>query len=99
MTCSGAPQETCGGPNRLDVYSLATATGSASPPAATGWNFRGCYTDSVNARALIAESVPNGPSSMTIEACQSVCKGLGYTLAGLEYADECCKSNSSSIFL
>ncbi|KAM0476202.1 hypothetical protein ACHAPX_006619 [Trichoderma viride] len=94
MTCSGAPSETCGGPNRLDVYSLATATGSASPPASTGWNFRGCYTDSVNARALTAEGVPNGPTSMTVEACQSVCKGLGFTLAGLEFADECYCGNS-----
>ncbi|KAL7928405.1 glycoside hydrolase family 55 protein [Trichoderma chlorosporum] len=94
MTCSGAPTQTCGGPNRLDVYSLATATASSSPPAVTGWNFRGCYTDSVNARALIAESVPNGPSSMTIEACQSVCKSLGYVLAGLEFADECYCGNS-----
>ncbi|EHK19381.1 glycoside hydrolase family 55 protein [Trichoderma virens Gv29-8] len=94
MTCSGAPQQTCGGPNRLDVYSLATSTGSAPPPVATGWNFRGCYTDSVDARALIAESVPGGPTSMTVEACQTVCKGLGYVLAGLEFADECYCGNS-----
>jgi glucan 1,3-beta-glucosidase len=94
MTCSGAPQETCGGPNRLDVYSLATTTGSSPPPAATGWNFRGCYTDSVNARALIAESVSGGPTSMTVEACQTACKSLGYILAGLEYADECYCGNS-----
>lgn len=27
MTCSGAPQETCGGPDRLDVYTaVATPT-------------------------------------------------------------------------
>ncbi|KAM0253661.1 hypothetical protein ACHAQJ_007173 [Trichoderma viride] len=94
MTCSGAPQETCGGPNRLDVYTLGTATGSAPPPVVTGWNFRGCYTDSVSARALIAESVPGGPTSMTVEACQTVCKGLGYVLAGLEFADECYCGNS-----
>ena len=96
MTCSGAPQETCGGPNRLDVYTLATATGSSTPPVATGWNFRGCYTDNVSGRALMGESVPGGASSMTVEACQSVCKGLGYILAGLEYADECCRLPFSS---
>ncbi|KAF3055332.1 Glucan 1,3-beta-glucosidase [Trichoderma lentiforme] len=93
MTCSGAPQETCGGPNRLNVYQVATATG-APPPVTTGWVSRGCYTDSVNARALIAEGVPNGPTSMTVEACQSVCKSLGYVLAGLEFADECYCGNS-----
>lgn len=35
--------------------------------------------------------VPGGAQAMTIESCQAVCLGLGYTLAGLEYADECCK--------
>jgi hypothetical protein len=28
---------------------------------------------------------------MTVEACQAVCQGLGFVLAGVEYADECCK--------
>ena len=44
----------------------------------------------------MGESVPGGAPSMTVEACQSVCKGLGYILAGLEYADECCRSTFSS---
>lgn len=101
MTCSGAPQETCGGPDRLDVYTFAaaTATSSSAPPQVTGWNFRGCYTDSVNARALIGEPIPAGASEMTVEACLAVCKGLGYILAGLEFADECCKSPMQPLFL
>jgi hypothetical protein len=37
------------------------------------------------------EAVPGGAAAMTVEACQSTCLGLGYSLAGVEYADECCK--------
>jgi hypothetical protein len=54
---------------------LSTSTRSSSPTS-SGWTFLGCYTDNV---------------SMTVEACQSTCLGLGYSLAGVEYADECCQ--------
>jgi glucan 1,3-beta-glucosidase len=42
------------------------------------------------------EPVPGGASAMTIEACQTVCQTLGYTLAGVEYADECCMFSHSA---
>jgi hypothetical protein len=68
---------------------LSTSTRTSSP---TGWTFLGCYTDNVAARTLVnGEAVPGGASAMTVEACQSTCLGLGYSLAGVEYADECCK--------
>jgi glucan 1,3-beta-glucosidase len=52
----------------------------------------GCYTDNNGGRAMKGSSVPGGAKAMTVELCQSTCSGLGYVLAGLEYADECCKS-------
>jgi glucan 1,3-beta-glucosidase len=65
---------------------------TSSPTGTTGWTLLGCYTDNVGGRTLVnGEPVPGGASSMTVEACQSVCLGLGYVLAGVEYADECCK--------
>jgi glucan 1,3-beta-glucosidase len=104
MTCSGAPQETCGGPNHLDLYSYAsmtaapttmqTSTSTSSGPTATasGWNFRGCYIDNVSGRALPnGEQVPGGASAMTNELCQSTCLADGFSIAGTEYAGECCK--------
>jgi glucan 1,3-beta-glucosidase len=99
MACAGNSAETCGGPDRLDLYGYggasATSTSalaSATATASAGWNFRGCYTDSVSARTLShTEVVPGGASGITVEACQTVCHSLGYTLAGVEYADECCK--------
>jgi hypothetical protein len=93
MSCDGNTAETCGGGNRLDLYSYGYGNGTALPSAT--WNFRGCYTDSVAARTLgHTEVVPGGATATTVEACQAVCHGLGYTLAGVEYADECCRSLS-----
>ena len=58
----------------------------------TSWTLLGCYTDSVSARSLpYAAGVSGGPSAMTNELCQSTCAAAGYTMAGTEYADECCK--------
>jgi hypothetical protein len=60
--------------------------------ASSGWTLLGCYTDSVSARSLpYGAGVPGGPSAMTNELCQSTCHTAGYTLAGTEYSDECCK--------
>ena len=69
----------------------STKTAAPPPPTSTGWNFRGCYTDNVSGRALIGEPVPGGAGAMTVEACENVCQGLGYILAGVEYSGECCK--------
>jgi hypothetical protein len=69
-----------------------TTTSATSPTGTGGWKLLGCYTDNVSARTLVnAEAVPGGPTAMTVQACQTVCQGLGYLLAGVEYADECCK--------
>ena len=76
---------------KVSTTSTASPTGGSS-----GWTFLGCYTDNVSGRALPnGESVPGGASAMTIELCQSTCLGLGYSLAGVEYADECCKCSKS----
>lgn len=56
-----------------------------------GWTALGCYTDNVSGRTLTyGAAVAGGASAMTVELCQSTCQGLGYILAGVEYADECC---------
>jgi glucan 1,3-beta-glucosidase len=74
------------------TLSTITSTSSSSAPTSTGWIFLGCYTDSVSARTLSQHpAVAGGPSATTIEGCQAVCQSLGYSLAGVEYADECCK--------
>lgn len=58
----------------------------------SSWSLLGCYTDSVSARSLAEGiSVPGGATNMTVQNCQAECQALGFTLAGVEYADECCK--------
>ena len=89
----GSPTTTSSVPTTL---STSTKT-STSPTSTAGWTLLGCYTDNVAARTLVnGEAVPGGASAMTVEACQSTCLGLGYSLAGVEYADECCKYHSTA---
>lgn len=81
MACAGNSGEICGGNQRLDVYQSSTA-----------WKFLGCYTDKVLSRTLDDYiTVPGGQGATTIENCQAACRAAGYTLAGVEYANECCK--------
>lgn len=80
MACAGNAAETCGGNLRIDIFEY------------TGWTLLGCYTDNVSARTLSNYIVvPGGQSATTIESCQAACKAAGYTLAGVEYSNECCK--------
>ena len=100
MTCDGNAAEICGGPDRLTLYSYSsggstpTSTTTASSPTGTGnplpgWSFLGCYTDSVSARTLPNNEPVSG--GMTNEGCQNACLAAGYSIAGTEYAGECCK--------
>ena len=98
MACSGNSTEYCGGPGALNVYSyqgatpvssvIATSTPTpvSSIPLPTAWATMGCYTDNVGTRALSHElNIP----SLTVEKCISGCASNGYTIAGVEYGDEC----------
>jgi hypothetical protein len=85
MACAGNSNEICGGNQRLDVYQSTSAS-------STKWTSLGCYTDSTSARTLSNYiTVPGGTGATTIESCQAACLALGYSLAGVEYANECCK--------
>jgi hypothetical protein len=35
---------------------------------------------------------PGGVDGMTVELCTTACEGAGYSLAGIEYGQECCES-------
>jgi glucan 1,3-beta-glucosidase len=88
MACNGDPTETCGGPNRLNLYTC----GPIGPVAPGNWSFLGCYTDSVSARSLpFNTSVPGGTGATSVESCQTTCLINNYVLAGVEYGEECCK--------
>lgn len=58
----------------------------------SSWTHQGCYTDNVSGRALPnGEAVPGGTDAMTNELCQAACEAAGFSIAGTEYAGECCK--------
>jgi glucan 1,3-beta-glucosidase len=79
-------------PDTIALFQTGTVAPSGQP-SLIGWNFRGCYADRVSARTLGNRlAVPGGASAMSIEACVTVCQSAGYTLAGVEFSGECCKS-------
>jgi hypothetical protein len=48
-------------------------------------------SDSVAARTLTVGTTPvGGASNNSVESCTAACFAGGYTLAGVEYSDECC---------
>lgn len=72
--------------------SISSRTAAATDGS---WNFLGCYTDDVSGRAL-PEGIPapGGSNNMTVENCQNGCLQLGYSLAGVEYANQCYCGNT-----
>jgi hypothetical protein len=74
------------------VTTSTTSAPSTGPTGSSGWKSLGCYTDNVSGRALpVSEPVTGGATAMTNEACQTACAGAGYSIAGTEYSQECCK--------
>jgi hypothetical protein len=76
----------------IGVSCMAIERDPGSLKARAGWTFLGCYTDNVSGRALPnVEQVPGGTNAMTNELCESTCLSAGFSIAGTEYAGECCK--------
>lgn len=69
----------------------STSAGSGSSTSSNSdWSFLGCYTDNVSGRALpMGIPAPGGSNNMTVENCEAGCLSRGYTLAGVEYANQC----------
>jgi hypothetical protein len=87
MACSGDSTQTCGGPSRMNLFKAGTTVQGPANPTVSGWNYTGCWTDNTNGRALGSSTTAS--STMTIEMCTSYCGGKGYTMAGVEYGQEC----------
>ena len=70
---------------------LSTSITSATPIATelpTGWTYQGCFVDNINGlRSMLIQESDN--PTMTIESCVAECISLGYTVAGMEYSDQC----------
>ncbi|KAJ7591598.1 hypothetical protein C8J56DRAFT_1137522 [Mycena floridula] len=105
MACAGNSTELCGGPNRLNVYNYTGtdlpsgggtgggtggSTGAASPVLSGlpgTWKYAGCYVDNAFGRDF--EVSEGGSPQNTVESCVATCDAANFTVAGMEFADEC----------
>ncbi|THG96101.1 hypothetical protein EW026_g5677 [Hermanssonia centrifuga] len=104
MPCSGNSSEFCGGPNRLNVYNFTGTLphgpapvggggGGGTPvfPVVSGlpkpWKYAGCYVDGAFGR-VISDELPDN-QNLTIGSCIQSCDSQNFTLAGIEFADQC----------
>ena len=76
--------------------STSSSTTSSASSAATGlpsgWTYRGCYVDNKNGRILI--NAQPASNTMTNEKCVAACQTAGYSVAGMEYGQECYCGNA-----
>ncbi|KIM24245.1 hypothetical protein M408DRAFT_331879 [Serendipita vermifera MAFF 305830] len=86
MPCAGNQDQRCGGPDRLNLY----YSGPVQVETVGDFKLKGCYSDEVGNRALPIRQYVDG--GMTVEKCTDKCFSLGYTFAGLEYANVNCSS-------
>ncbi|PPQ83225.1 LOW QUALITY PROTEIN: GH-71 [Psilocybe cyanescens] len=82
-SCSGDSSQKCGGSWTLNVYTKSTTT----PPSTGAWSPAGCFVDADS--RMLRGSFVSLPGSLTVESCTNVCNGAGYTMAALEYGQEC----------
>ncbi|TDL22719.1 WSC-domain-containing protein [Rickenella mellea] len=89
MACAGSATEPCGGPARLNLFLNGnTPPANPSTPSQVGdWNSVGCWTDAPAARTMPFS--PSVAQPMTIQKCTNACFAAGYSLSGVEFADEC----------
>ena len=65
-----------------------TPSNAVNATAILPWKYQGCYTDnSPNGRTLKNQQPDN--KTLTVESCIAMCTSLGYTIAGMEYSDQC----------
>jgi hypothetical protein len=88
MTCGGDSTQACGGPWLLSVYAAGTPKVAAPPSlvkSVGAFTSIGCWTDSVDSRALVGKLPVLGINN-TVQACAAACTGFNFF--GVEYGDE-----------
>ncbi|KAH8090923.1 hypothetical protein HD553DRAFT_279680 [Filobasidium floriforme] len=95
MKCSASEYETCGGSATYELFNnpdLAPAAISTQLPS--GWQDAGCRAEGAGGRALVGYATSG--KNMTVKTCVETCAGRGYSIAGVEYGQECYCANSFS---
>ncbi|KAG8818809.1 hypothetical protein FRC19_010302 [Serendipita sp. 401] len=109
MLCNADPMHYCGGPFRLNMYKYNGVVPPSTnppggdpapvgdiPPLTTGlpnpWRYSGCWVD--NAHGRILPFAPPASANNSPLTCIQRCVDAGYTVAGMEYSQECYCGNS-----
>jgi len=92
--CVGNPSETCGGSDSLSLYwnGISLQPNPTFVRQSGGWDLQlsGCFSDSNDARTLTVQvPVAGGQYNNSVEACIGACKAAGYSIAGVEFAQQC----------
>ena len=95
-TITGSATLALSGTSSAMVASSSTAaptpTGPITVQKGAGFSYLGCYSDSVNSRALTGLANPGVASQNNIEQCASEC--TAFTYFGVEYGAECYCGNA-----
>lgn len=90
--CVGSPDQTCGGPNRLSIWSSQGTLKVIQAPKPVqkvgGWKYQGCITEGDRNQRVFPWQLINSTGN-TPEWCLTRCQEFGYMAAGMEYGEEC----------
>ncbi|KAJ7186433.1 copper radical oxidase [Mycena filopes] len=91
LPCTGDADESCGGPNRLNIFwSGVTPPPPPTIPASIGkWESLGCYSDNVDGQGRALANIPAVDGPVSLEACTDACFKAGMPFAGAEFAAQC----------
>ncbi|PVF98141.1 WSC-domain-containing protein [Serendipita vermifera] len=94
MTCSGDPNQICGGPDAINIYvkdNYPYTTGPASVlPSYNSYIITGCWEDGSSNRVLThGPATPIPYDQATVQKCIDGCAAAGFSSAGVEYGGEC----------
>ncbi|KAK6441139.1 hypothetical protein LTR95_002636 [Oleoguttula sp. CCFEE 5521] len=70
----------------------STTTTITPTPISTpfpSWTYRGCYIDNNNDAGRLLPLQQPDSTTLTIESCINACSAAGYSIAGVEFGDEC----------
>ncbi|KAF7322464.1 Glycoside hydrolase [Mycena chlorophos] len=100
MACAGDSTQLCGGSWRAQIYTYGTASTTTTTTTSTTATSTPTWALSnpcvVDTSSRILQGYSTGGSSNTPSSCESICAGQGFTIAAVEYGQECYCGNSFS---
>ncbi|KAI9891811.1 MAG: hypothetical protein M1814_002376 [Vezdaea aestivalis] len=88
LACTGDKNKTCGGNDRLSIYSDPTFP-IVDSTSISDYKPLGCYSEGIGGRSLAFPMNSVFGDGLTNEKCLGACKAAGYPLAGTEFGREC----------